>query len=35
VRFRQYTAYLEQKRNYMFSANIWSETKRFCQKMRS
>ncbi len=34
MRFRQYTAYSEKKRNYEFSVNMWSETKRFCRKRR-
>ncbi len=32
VRFWQYTAKSEKKRNYAFSAKTWSETKRFFRK---
>ncbi len=32
MRFRQYTAYSEKKRNNAFSANMRGDTLRFCRK---
>ncbi len=34
VDFQQYTMYLENKQNYMFSENAQSEMKRFLKKRR-